>query len=332
MMFKPAMFAAAVLLAGAAPPGAAEPAAPPAVAPAGEPIEAAGPLGPLSGTLLRSAESEGGPVALIIPGSGPTDRDGNNPLGVAASSYRLLAEALLERGIASVRIDKRGMFASKAAVRDANAVTVPDYVADTAAWVDATRQATGAKCVWLIGHSEGGLVALAAAQEVDGLCGLVLLAAPGRPLGDVIKDQIRANPMNITLIVPADNAVDILASGRKVDAASLPAPLQGLFNPAVQGFLISLFSYDPAALAAQTRLPLLIVQGGRDMQVPLADAEQLAAANPAARLVVLPELNHVLKDVAEGTPANLAAYRDPALPLGKGVAEAIADFMLAGKR
>lgn len=297
-----------------------------AEAPAGEPIEAPGPLAPLSGTLLRASEGGEGPVALIIPGSGPTDRDGNNPLGVTAASYRLLAEALLERGIATVRIDKRGMFASSAAANP-NAVTIPDYVADTAAWVAATRQATGAKCVWLIGHSEGGLVALAAAQELEGLCGVALVAAPGRPLGDVIKDQIRANPANVTLIVPADNAVDLLASGRLVNVDALPVPLRGLFNAQVQGFLISAFSYDPAALAAATKLPLLIVQGGRDLQVPVADAQRLAAANPAAKLVVLPEMNHVLKDVAEGTPANLAAYRDPALPLGKGVAEAIADFV-----
>jgi pimeloyl-ACP methyl ester carboxylesterase len=297
-------------------------------APVGEAIEAAGPLAPLSGTLLRASEGGEGPVALIIPGSGPTDRDGNNPLGVAASPYRLLAEALLERGIATVRIDKRGMFASKAAIADANAATIPDYAADTAAWVAATRQATGASCVWLIGHSEGGLVALVAAQEVEGLCGLVLVAAPGRPVGDVIKAQLRVNPANFVLVPSADAAIDALSAGRRVDPATLPQPLLGLFNPALQGFLISLFSYEPADLAAKVKLPLLIVQGGRDTQVPVADAERLAAANPAAKLVVLPDLTHVLKDVPDGTPAaNLATYRDPALPLGKGVAGAVADFI-----
>jgi len=297
--------------------------------PAGEAIEAVGPLARLSGTLLRASQGGEGPVALIIPGSGPTDRDGNNPLGVAASPYRLLAEALLERGIATVRIDKRGMFASKAAIADANAATIPDYAADTAAWVAATRQATGASCVWLIGHSEGGLVALVAAQELEGLCGLVLVAAPGRPVGDVIKAQLRVNPANFVLVPSADAAIDALAAGRRVDPATLPQPLLGLFNPALQGFLISLFSYEPADLAAKVKLPLLIVQGGRDTQVPVADAERLAAANPAAKLVVLPDLTHVLKDVPDGTPAaNLATYRDPALPLGKGVAEAVANFIV----
>jgi hypothetical protein len=322
-MIRTALLAAAALLvAPLAAPLQAE------SAPAGEPIEAPGPLAPLSGTLLRASEGGEGPVALIIPGSGPTDRDGNNPLGVTASPYRLLAEALLARGIATVRIDKRGMFASGKAVADGNAVTIPDYVADTAAWVAATKRETGAPCVWLIGHSEGGLVALAAAQELEGLCGVVLVAAPGRPLGDVIKAQIRANPANFVIVPAADAAIDKLAAGERVDAATLPAPLQGLFAPALQGALTSLFSYDPAALAAKVKLPLLIVQGGRDLQVAVADAERMAGANPAAKLVVLPDLTHVLKDVADASPAaNLATYRDPALPLGKGVAEAVADFI-----
>lgn len=147
---------------------------------------APGPDAPLSGT-LREALGERKAAALIIPGSGPTDRDGNNPLIGNAATYRLLAEGLSEQGIASVRIDKRGMFGSRAAVPDPNAVTVPDYVSDVASWVSAIRTGTGVSCVWLIGHSEGGLVALASADNVEGVCGLVLLATGGRPFGEVIR-------------------------------------------------------------------------------------------------------------------------------------------------
>ena len=126
-------------------------------------ISASGPSGSLKGTLSSSSVSSA-PVVLIIPGSGPTDRDGNNPLGVKAATYRLLAEELASRGISTVRIDKRGMFGSAAAIPDANAVTIDDYVRDIHAWVDVVREKAVAKCVWLLVHSEGGLVALAAAQ------------------------------------------------------------------------------------------------------------------------------------------------------------------------
>lgn len=294
---------------------------------AGVPIEAAGPKGLLAGTLL-SPPGTLGPVALIIPGSGPTDRDGNNPFGVRAASYRLLAEGLFHQGITTVRIDKRGMFGSASAVSDPNAVTIADYVVDTEAWVNAIRATTGAPCVWLIGHSEGGLVALAAAQEVKNLCGLVLVAAAGRPLGDVVKSQLRRNPANAPLIGAADAAIDRLASGQKVDVSALPPPLLPLFNPVVQGFLISAFALDPAKLAAGVHLPMLIVQGSSDLQVAVEDAEKLRAAKPSAVLKILPNVNHVLKDVASGSPAdNLAAYTNADLPLAKGVAATIATFV-----
>src|SRR5688500_9408303 len=120
------------------------------------PVEISGPMGPLAGT-FRPAGA-GAPVVLIVPGSGPTDRDGNNPLGGKAAPYRMLAEELSSRGVATLRIDKRGLFASKAAVADANAVTIADYAADVHAWAAKARALTGAKCAWVAGHSEGGLV------------------------------------------------------------------------------------------------------------------------------------------------------------------------------
>ncbi len=230
-------------------------------------IEAPGPSGPLRGTILLP--NKDAPVILMIPGSGPTDRDGNSPLGVRGEPYRLLAEGLAEQGIGSVRIDKRGMFGSEGAVPDANAVTIADYVGDTDAWVDAIRARTGTVCVWLLGHSEGGLVALAAAAKVDHLCGLILVATPGRPLGEVLKEQLRANPANAPVMDAADQAINDLSAGRRVVAESLPPALAPLFNPALQGFLISAFTLDPAELAGRSRLPILILQGQRDLRFQL---------------------------------------------------------------
>ena len=113
-------------------------------------IEAPGPSASLKGALLEPAAVQV-PVVLIIPGSGHVDRNGDSPKILKASSYRLLSEALAKRGVATVRIDKRGMFASAAAVADANAVTMDDYAADVHAWVDAVKKTTGAGCVWLLG-------------------------------------------------------------------------------------------------------------------------------------------------------------------------------------
>lgn len=289
-------------------------------------FEAPGPHGPLRGTAILS--NEDAPVILIIPGSGPTDRDGNSPLGIRAAPYRLLAEGLAEQGVSSVRIDKRGMFGSQGAVPDADAVTIADYVRDTAAWVAAIREQTGTECVWLLGHSEGGLVALAAAARVDHLCGLILVAAAGRPLGEVLKEQLRANPANAPVLESANQAIDELSAGRRVDAESLPPALAPLFNPALQGFLISAFALDPAELAGRTRLPMLIVQGERDLQVSVADAERLKQAAPHATLVIVPDANHVLKQVSsDDREANAATYTAADLPLAPGVVDAVIGFV-----
>jgi len=287
-----------------------------------ETLVAPGPQGDLAGTLV--APAEGQPLVLIIPGSGPTDRDGNNPLGVTAASYRLLADALAGRGIGTLRIDKRGMFASKAAVTDANAVTIADYVTDTASWVGAARTATGAECLWLLGHSEGGIVALAAAQEISHLCGIILVAVPGRPLATLL----RANPANAPLLDEAEAAIATLETGERVDVTPLHPALQSLFAPAVQGFLIDLMAQDPAALAKQTDLPMLIVHGGADLQVTATDAQMLRAAAPQAKYLQIPAMNHVLKDIPDGAPAaNRASYGDPSLPVSRALVAGVADFV-----
>jgi len=290
-------------------------------------IRAPGPLGELKGTLTKATDPAA-QVVLIIPGSGPTDRDGNSPLGISAAPYRLLADALAGQGVSSVRIDKRGMFASAGAVADANAVTIGDYVDDIRAWISAIHDATGTDCVWLLGHSEGGLVALAAAQEVQSIYGVILVATPGRPLGDVIKDQLCGNPAYAPYLSQADAAIDALATGKQLATAQLPAPLASLFAPAIQGFLISALSLDPAKLANGVAKPVLILQGDRDLQVSMRDAELLSAAAPEANLVRLTNINHVFKVVAsDDVAANLATYAHPASPLAPEVTEAVVCFI-----
>ena len=297
-----------------------------AAAPVERGITAPGPQGQLAGTLTDAGK--GTPVVLIIPGSGPTDRDGNNPLGVTAAPYRLLAEGLANQGVSSVRIDKRGMLGSKAAIPDANKVTIADYADDAHAWVASAKAATGAKCVWVLGHSEGALVALTAAQKPDGICGVITVAGTGRKLGAVMRDQLKANPANEPILQPALAALDSLEAGKSVDPASLPAPIQPLFNAAVQPFLMNLMAQDPPKLAASLAVPYLIVQGDKDIQVSVEDAKLLAAAQPKAKLAVLPGVNHVLKAViGDDRGANLATYGNSSLPIAPAVVDAVAGFV-----
>jgi pimeloyl-ACP methyl ester carboxylesterase len=295
---------------------------------AGEPVElqAPGPQGPLAGTMIDAGA--GAPVMLMIPGSGPTDRNGNSPAGITAAPYRLLAQGLAERGISTVRVDKRGMFGS-AAAGNPNAVTVAGYVQDIRSWVATIRERTGARCAWVMGHSEGVLMALAAAAEnAQGICGIVLVSGAGRRLSDVLREQLRAAPPFAPHLDAAFAAFERLEAGQRVDTAGMSPILLTLLAPQVQDYLIDNFAHDPAELASRVRVPMLVVQGLSDLQTSETDARRIAAANREARLVLLPDVNHVLKRAPrDDRAANIATYANPDLPLADGVVEAIADFI-----
>ena len=277
---------------------------------------------PLHGTLLTPADTQA--AAVLIPGSGPTDRNGNQLPAVQAATLRLLAEGLAEHGIATVRIDKRGIGASAMAAYSEDRLRFDHMAEDARAWAADLATRTGRACVWLMGHSEGGLVAQVAAADNAQVCGVVLLASAGRPAADVVREQLAAlpQPMNDQ----AMHALSELEAGRTVEA--VPG-LEALFRPSVQPYLISWFRHDPRELAAAYDRPMMIVHATHDSQVGAADADALATAQPNARRLDLEGVNHVLKAAPADRAGNIAVYADPDAPLAEGLADAVAAFILA---
>jgi pimeloyl-ACP methyl ester carboxylesterase len=280
--------------------------------------------GALKGTLLMPDDDDA-EMVLILPGSGPTDRDGNNPLVGKPNSYKLLAEALAEEGVASVRVDKRGMGGSIGA-GNGNAVSIPVYVDDYHAWIDAIKAETGRKCIWLLGHSEGTVMASAAAEGRKDVCGLILVAGPGRPLGAVLREQLRTNPANAPILDTALAAMAELEAGRKVDVSAMHPALQRLFAPATQDFLISMLPADPVEILRKADKKTLIVQGTTDIQISVEDARLLNRA-PRTRLELIEGMNHVLKEAPADRAANVATYSNADLPLAPKLAGHIEDFV-----
>lgn len=289
------------------------------------PIEVVTPTGTLRGTWLQPTQGTSA-AAVILPGSGPTDRDGNSaPLGIQASTYRLLAEALAQDGIATARIDKRGLGGSAAAGPSEPDLRFDAYVNDAVAWAIRAAQETGQPCAWLIGHSEGALVALAAAnQEPRRVCGLVLLSGAGRPAGDVLREQLASLPE--PLKTEAYDTLAELEAGRTV--ANPPAALTSLLRPSVQPYLISWLALDPAELIWRWQGRVLVAQGLTDLQTTEMDAHRMAQAQPDASLVLWPGVNHMLKTAPAERQANIATYMDPSLPLADGVASTVSNFLL----
>ena len=281
------------------------------------------------GAFLQDTGKPDAPLVLIIPGSGAVDRDGNIPsMGMKPAIYRLLAGKLAERGIASVRIDKRGMHSSASPEVAPNAARMEIYADDIRAWITYLKQEYRRKNIWLLGHSEGGLVALLTAhQNQNGVCGLILAATPGRKLGIVLREQLQKNLKHTTLLPTALAAVESLEQGKAVDTTEFPEPLMRLFRPAVQQYMIHQMRLDPAALLAPLSLPVLVVQGESDLQVTPEDAQKLHGAKPDATLALLPGVTHTLKEQPAGASPS-ATYTDPDLPVAEMLVEKIAGFIL----
>ena len=276
----------------------------------------------LSGTLTLPEGSGPFPVALILAGSGPVDRDGNLP-GARNDSLKLLAEGLAMHGIGSLRIDKRGIGRSGGAATREENLRFATYVDDAVAWLAKLRGEPNVGTLFLLGHSEGALVATLTAQRSP-VAGLILLAGAGEPAPAVIARQLADAGASEALQATSRRIAQSLADGTPVE--NVPAELGALYRPSVQPYLISWFSLDPALELAKIRGPILIIQGTTDLQISPADARKLAAAAPDAGLTIIEGMNHVLKDAPLERSANLATYaRQDAL--SKSLLPAIVRFV-----
>lgn len=280
----------------------------------------------LHGTLLVPA-NRGAPVALLIAGSGPTDRDGNSPLLPGKNnSLRYLAEALAERGIATLRYDKRGIGESRATTAGLTEADLrfDHFVDDATAWGRRLAADRRFSSVVLIGHSEGSLIGMLAAPAIPA-AKVVSIAGAGAPAGDVIIRQLSAQ-LPPPLLAQATAAVHRIERGELLD--TVPPGLFALFRPSVQPYLISWFRHDPAVVAGRLGAPLLVVQGTHDIQALEEDARAIAAGHPGATLTLIQGMNHVLKQTPAGRLEQIPAYSDSTLAIDRTLVDAIAGFVL----
>lgn len=279
--------------------------------------------GELYGSMLLPKSAQPVPVVLIISGSGPTDRDGNNPDGGRNDSLKRLAWVLAKHNIASVRYDKRGVAASLAATPDERNLTLDAYVADAVAWGKQLKADPRLGQLIVLGHSEGALIASLAAAQLDA-AGVISISGTARPVDQVLRQQLsyRLPP---ALMVRSNELLDSLKAGQ-VDN-DVPPALQVIFRPSVQPYLITLFREDPAAAFARLKMPALIIQGSNDIQVSVDDARVLKAAKPDAQLTLIDGMNHVLRIVPNDLKRQLASYKDPQLPLAAELGRSIISFI-----
>ena len=286
----------------------------------------------LDGTLILPANATKlVPVVLLIAGSGPTDRDGNisvpagRPNGVKAGSYRMLADSLAKLGVAVVRYDKRGVGRSVWVDMSEKNLTFETYIQDATAWLDQLRADKRFSRFAVVGHSEGSLIGMVAAHQTKANA-FVSLAGPGSDIATKLKAQL-GSQLPETARQSVFNALDSLKAGLEVTPPTQYPVIRQMFRPSVQPYMISWMKYDPAVQLRLLTIPVLIIQGKRDIQVMVADAELLKAARPDATMVLFDEMNHILKNAPADRIENFKTYSNPTLPLTPGLATAIADFV-----
>ncbi|MDD2380962.1 MAG: alpha/beta fold hydrolase [Mariniphaga sp.] len=281
------------------------------------------PTGDIYGTLTMPVGLEATPVVLIIAGSGPTDRNCNSPLGVHTNAYRMLAEGLAGLGISTLRFDKRGIRESHAAMTAENDLRFETYVQDVVSWISLLKADLRFSNVVLLGHSEGSLVGIVAAQLAD-VDRFISVSGVGRSADQLLQEQLKSQlpPM---LMDASNQILDSLRAGRTVEKVN--PFLATLYRQSVQPYLISWIKYNPAVEISRLTIPVLIIQGTTDLQVTEEDAKLLAAAKPEAKLLLISNMNHVMKESDEDIQNNRATYSKPDLPLKSGLVSEIVHFI-----
>ncbi|KAA0956002.1 lysophospholipase [Sporosarcina sp. ANT_H38] len=280
--------------------------------------------GTMSGQ-LEMPQGEGPfPLMVIIAGSGPTDRDGNSAaLPGKNNSLKMLAENLATEGVASIRYDKRGVGSNASLAGKEEDMRFEHYIDDAAAWVQFAKTDERFSKVGIIGHSEGSLIGMVAAEKTDADA-FISIAGAGRPIDQILLEQLKEQlPAN--LLEESKTILDKLKQGEQVKTVS--PELQSIFRPSVQPYMISWLHYDPVAQLQKLQSPVFIMNGNRDIQVSIQDAERLHDATNDSRLLIVKNMNHILKEAPDDRAGNIATYSNPELPLAKGLMDGITVFL-----
>ena len=264
------------------------------------------------------------PLVIILAGSGPTDRNGNSLIMVGKNdSLKMLAEELSREGVASIRYDKRGVGQnSELAIKEED-LRFEHYIEDAIAWSRFAKEDERFSKIGFIGHSEGSLVGMIAAIKEDADL-FISLAGAGRPADEILKEQL-SSQLPDHLMDEYEKIIEQLKQDQQVK--EVPKELQSIFRPSVQPYMISWLKYNPSEHIKQLGARVLIVNGTLDVQVSTKDAKLLHQAKDDSKLLIIENMNHVLKESPADAAGNIATYTDPTLPLATGLMDGITNFI-----
>jgi pimeloyl-ACP methyl ester carboxylesterase len=275
--------------------------------------------GKLYGSLCMPGSFQKGMVVILIAGSGPTDRNGNSSL-TKNNNLKQIAYSFADAGIASLRFDKRGIGESQSAMKKEEDLRFDDYISDVGEWIKLLKKKKCFNKIVVAGHSEGSLIGMVAAAKSADI--FISISGAGEPIYQTLKKQLSKQPD--TIRNKSNIIIDSLMQGHMVK--DVPLLLYSIFRPSVQPYMINWFQYNPQTEIKKLKMPVLIINGDKDLQVDVENAEMLQRASPKVQLVVLKDMNHVLKTVSDEKD-NYKSYKDPERPLHPELMKVMIEFI-----
>jgi len=273
----------------------------------------------IDGTLLLPNKIEMPNLVIIIGGTGPTDRNGNQNF---SKHYALkkLAEKLTNNGVATFRYDKRILKQIKKRKIDPK-LSFDDFVTDAITTLNYFKTQNTYNKIYIVGHDQGSLISILTAKE--GVDGLISIAGVGKSIDEVIIDQI--NLTSPGLVKDVKRITSILKKGKTTN--DYPQPLSSIFNIETQPFIANWMQYNPQEEIKQLKLPILIINGSKDLEVSLDETNILKAAVPKAKVSIIDDMNHVLFIIKGDDLENSKSYRESFRTISSQLIEDILEFI-----
>ncbi|RAJ16767.1 alpha/beta hydrolase [Olleya aquimaris] len=273
----------------------------------------------IEGTLLLPNNTDKPNLAIIIAGSGPTDRNGNQNF-LKSNTLKKLAIGLTTNNIATFRYDKRVVKQIRENKVDKD-IMFDDFVTDASSVIDYFKQQNKYNKIFVVGHSQGSLVGMLAAKgKADGF---VSLAGAGQTIDNVILEQVEKTAPQFT--EDTKRVFKILKEGKTT--TDYPLALSSIFNLDVQKFIMNWMTYNPTEIMKTLDMPSLIINGTKDLQVSEAEALLLKEASPKAELKIIENMNHVLVTIIGGDLDNSKSYNESQRPLAPELIDSIVLFI-----
>lgn len=258
-------------------------------------------------------------LVILIAGSGPTNRNGNQ-MGTQNNSLKFLAEGLTQKGIAVFSYDKRIFAQMMSKTLDEKTLSFEDFINDTKDVVSYFKSQKKYAKIVIAGHSEGSLIGMIASK--DNVDGYISLAGAGRSIDEIIVEQITKNSPSVKEETIKNFA--LLKDGKTFENKN--PLLESVFRKSIQPYMISWVKYNPQNEIKKLRIPILIINGTKDIQVPPSDAELLNKANPKSTLKIIENMNHIFKEITVDED-NIKSYSDPKLPVIPELIKEMATFI-----